>query len=178
MPAWDWNRDRLCGRETGVFGAVIGCKGVAGFNGCCSVVSIGVVVFKVATSLRPVRDIFRPARPDVGASAKKFTQCARNGAQSAIYGVLGELFRGNGVGGGVLGELCRATNTVPTETAVLSPLPPTGASARPGGHAPVPAGRPPCIPMAQCGPLKQGDEGPYDGVTAKGYAAIIAQRRA
>ena len=59
----------------GVFGAFFGRKGVVGFSGPVLGVSSGVVGFIVAMFLRPVRDICRPARPDVGASAKEFTLC-------------------------------------------------------------------------------------------------------
>ena len=59
----------------GVFGAFFGRRGVVGFSGPVLGVSSGVVGFIVAMFLRPVRDICRPARPDVGASAKKFTLC-------------------------------------------------------------------------------------------------------
>ena len=54
----------------GVFGAGFGHRGDAGFSGPLLWVSSGVVGFNVAMFLRPVREIFRPARPDVGASGK------------------------------------------------------------------------------------------------------------
>ena len=44
----------------------------------------------------------------VGVSAKKFALRAQNGPKSAFYGVLGEVFRGSGREGMLLGELCRA----------------------------------------------------------------------
>ena len=44
----------------------------------------------------------------VGVSAKKFALRAHNGPKLVFSSVLGELFRGWGVGGGVLGELFRA----------------------------------------------------------------------
>ena len=97
----------------GVFGAFFGCIGVVGFNGCCSGASIGdggftlacisgcrgVVGFTVTTSVRPVREKVRPAWLDVCVSAKKFAQRTKNGPQSAFSGVLGEVFRGNALGG-------------------------------------------------------------------------------
>ena len=58
--------------------------------------------------LRPVRDVFRPGRPGVGASVKKFAQRAQNTPHSAFLRVLGELFRGSAAGGAALGEFCRA----------------------------------------------------------------------
>ena len=105
----------------GVFGAFFGCSGVAGFNGRCLGASSGaggfmlactsgcrgVIGFNVATLSRLVREKVRPARPDVGASAKKFAQRTKNGPKSAFSGVLGEFFRGNAAGGGVLGEFFR-----------------------------------------------------------------------
>ena len=44
----------------------------------------------------------------VGVSAKKFALHAQNTPKSAFLRLLGELFRGWGVGGGVPGELFRA----------------------------------------------------------------------
>ena len=92
----------------GVFGVFFGCRGVVGFIGCCLGVRSGdggfmlaciggcsgVVGFKAAMSLCPVREKVRPARPDVGVSAKKFALRAQNGPKWAFYGVLGEVFRG------------------------------------------------------------------------------------
>ena len=43
----------------------------------------------------------------VDASAKKFALRAKNGQKLAVYGVPGELFRGNAAGGAVLGEFFR-----------------------------------------------------------------------
>ena len=90
-----------------VFRVIFGCSGVVGFNGCCLGLSIGDGGFTVAcvsvcggggciaaASLRLVREQVRPARLDVGASAKKFAQRTKNGPKSAFYGVLGEFFRG------------------------------------------------------------------------------------
>ena len=67
---------------------------------------------------RPVRDIVRPVRPDVGAGAKKFAlrhcshrvgakkfaQHAKNASKRMFDGALGELLRGNAAGGAVRGE--------------------------------------------------------------------------
>ena len=105
----------------GVFGVFFGRRGDAGFSGPLLGVCSGVVGFNVAMLSRLVRDIRRPARPDVGASAKKlalrhcshrvgakkFAQHTKNGPKLAFYGALGELFRGNVAGGAVLGELLR-----------------------------------------------------------------------
>ena len=73
-------------------------------NSGCS----GVIGFNVAMSPRPVREIVRPARLDVGASAKKFAQRAENTPILAFLGLLGEFFRGSAAGGAVLGEFFRA----------------------------------------------------------------------
>ena len=59
--------------------------------------------FQSPASECTVRDFFRPARPRVRANAKKFAQHAPKSHKSASYGVLGEFFRGNADGGGVLG---------------------------------------------------------------------------
>ena len=105
----------------GVFRALFGCRGVVGFNGCCSGASIGVggfmlayisacsgvIGFKVGAWLCPVREKVRPARPDVCVSAKKFALHAQNTPKSAFLRLLGELFRGNAAGGAALGELFR-----------------------------------------------------------------------
>ncbi len=56
----------------GVFGAVFGCRGDGGFNGCCSGASSGVVGFKVATLSRLVREKVRLRGLMVDVSAKKF----------------------------------------------------------------------------------------------------------
>ena len=105
----------------GVFGAFFGCIGDGGFNGCCSRARSGdggfmlayisacrgVIGFKVATWLCPVREKVRPARPDVCVSAKKFAPHAQNGRKTLFSGALGEFFRGRAGGGAVLGELFR-----------------------------------------------------------------------
>ena len=94
----------------------------------------------------------------VGVSAKKFALHAQNTPKSPFLrlqgevfrgwgvggGVLGELFRGWGVGGGVLGELFRACRPA-TATSPGPPLPPAPArhchqprpatACRPHGHA-------------------------------------------
>ena len=63
--------------------------------------------FQSPASECTVRDFFRPARPRVRASAKKFAPHAQNGRKTLFSGALGELFRGNAAGGGVLGEFFR-----------------------------------------------------------------------
>ena len=58
----------------------------------------------------------------VGVSAKKFALHAQNTPKSAFFRLQGELFRGWGVGGGVLGELFRACQPA-TATGHGPPLP-------------------------------------------------------
>ena len=94
----------------GVFGAVFGRRGDGGFSGALLGVSSGVVGFNVAMFLRPVREIFRPARPDVGASAKKFAQHTKNGSKWVFYGAVGEVFRGNAAEGAVWASFSRASS--------------------------------------------------------------------
>lgn len=43
----------------------------------------------------------------MGVSAKKFALRKKNGLKTALYGLLGEFFRGNACGWAVLGELFR-----------------------------------------------------------------------
>ena len=98
----------LCGFETVVafagekwafFGAFFGRRGVVGFSGPVLGVSSGVVGFNVAMFLRAAREICRLARPDVGASTKKFALRAHNGQKLAFDGALGKYFRGSTVVG-------------------------------------------------------------------------------
>ena len=91
----------------GYFGAVFGCRGDGGFNGCCLGARIGVVGFNVATLSRLVREKVRPAWPDVCVSAKKFALRAHNTPKSAFLRLLGEFFRGSAAGGAVRGEFFR-----------------------------------------------------------------------
>ena len=95
----------------GVFGAVFGCRGDAGFSGPLLGVSSGVGGFNVATLSRLVREKVLPAWSDVGVSAKKFALRAQNTPKSAFLRLLGELFRGNAAGGAVLGEFFRGRAT-------------------------------------------------------------------
>ena len=112
----------------GIFGAVVGCRGDAGFSGALLGASSAVVGFNVAMFLRPVRDIFRPAWPGMGASAKKFAQHTKNGSKWVFYGALGELLRGNAAGGAALGEFFRGSAVVGSRRAsLLCRVPGTGA---------------------------------------------------
>ena len=92
----------------GVFGAVFGCSGDAGFSGALLGVCSGVVGFNVAMVSCLVRENVRPAALCHRESAKKFAQRAQIGPNSAFLHLLGEFFRGDVAGGAVLGELLRA----------------------------------------------------------------------
>ena len=95
--------------RNGRFGADFWRRADVGFSVSLLWVSSGVAGFNVAMFLSPVREIFRPARPGVDESAKKFAQRAQNGPKSAFYGVLGEVFRGTAAKRAVPGEFFRGT---------------------------------------------------------------------
>ena len=76
----------------GVFGAVSGCSGDAGFSGALLGVCSGVVGFNVAMVSCLVRDNVRPAALCHRESARKFAQCAQIGPNSAFLRLLGEFF--------------------------------------------------------------------------------------
>ena len=78
----------------GVFGAVFGRRGDAGFNGCYLGARSGVVGFNVATLSRLVRE--------------KVRLHTQNTPKLAFLRLLGELFRGRAAEGAVLGEFFRA----------------------------------------------------------------------
>ena len=92
----------------GGFGAVFGRKGDGGFSGPLLGACSGVVGFNVAMFLRAVREICRPAWPDVGAGTKKFVLRAHNGQKLAFDGALGQYFRGDAAEEAVRGcrKLC------------------------------------------------------------------------
>ena len=92
----------------GVFGAVFGRRGDAGFKASLLGVSSGVGGFNVAMLLRLVREKFALRGLMVGVSAKKFALHAQNTQNSAFLRLLGEFFRGRAAGGAVLGEFFRA----------------------------------------------------------------------
>ena len=104
-----------------VFGAVCGRKGDGGFSGPLLGACSGVVGFIVAMFLRAVRGICRPARPDVGASTKKFALRAHNGQKLAFDGALGKYFRGPTVVGSRRASLlCRVPGSRAPLLAVLA----------------------------------------------------------
>ena len=76
----------------GVFGAVFGCRGDAGFSGALLGVSSGVVGFNVAMFLCPVREIFRPAWAWCVREREKVRPARPKRAKDAVSGVLGEFF--------------------------------------------------------------------------------------
>ena len=79
----------------GVFGAVFGRRGDAGFKASLLGVSSGVVGFNVAMLLCLVREKFALRGLMVGVSAKKFALHAQNTQNSAFLRLLGEFFRAN-----------------------------------------------------------------------------------
>ena len=104
-----------------VFGTVFGRRGVLGFSGPLLGACSGVVGFIVAMFLRAVRGICRPARPDVGASAKRFALRAHNGQKLAFDGALGKYFRGSAVVGSRRASLlCRVPGSRALLLAVLT----------------------------------------------------------
>ena len=100
------NRHRLCGRKMGVFRAFFGCRGVAGFNACCSGASIGdggftlacisgcrgVIGCIVATWLCPVREKVRPAWPDGGCEREKVRPASPKWPKNAVFRRVGRVF--------------------------------------------------------------------------------------
>ena len=105
----------------GGFGAVCGRRGDAGFIGPLLWVCSGVVGFNVAMFLRAVREIRRPARPDVGAGTKKFALRAHNGQKLAFDAALGKYFRGSAVVGSRRASLlCRVPGSRARLLAVLT----------------------------------------------------------
>ena len=79
----------------GVFGAVFGRRGDAGFKASLLGVSSGVGGFNAAMLLRLVREKFALRGLMVGVSAKKFALHAQNTQNSAFLRLLGEFFRAN-----------------------------------------------------------------------------------
>ena len=105
----------------GVFRAFFGCRGVAGFNACCSGASIGdggftlacisgcrgVIGCIVATCLCPVREKVRPAWPDGGCKREKVRPASPKRPKNAVFRRVGRVFRGRADEGAVLGEVFR-----------------------------------------------------------------------
>ena len=111
----------------GVFGAVFGCRGDAGFNGPLLGVCSGVVGFNLAMLSRLVRDKVHPAALCHRESAKKFAQRAQNGPNSAFFACWVSFFAEEPLEG-----LCWASSFVPTD-----PAPVLDAAPRTSGWLPM-----------------------------------------
>ena len=96
----------------GVFGAVFGCSGDAGFNGPLLGASRGVVGFNVAMFLLPAREKVLPARLVGGDSGTKFAMRAQNTPNWAFLGEQGEFYTAHSVRRGVQGEFCTGSGAV------------------------------------------------------------------
>ena len=92
----------------GVFGAVLGCRGDAGFSGSLLGASSGGVGFNVAALSRLVRDILRPAWSDGGRERDKVRPARSKWPKFGVFALVGRVFCGNAAGGAVLGEYLRA----------------------------------------------------------------------
>jgi len=97
----------------GFFGAVFGRRGDAGFKAPLLGASSGVGGFNVAMLSRLVREKVRPARSDVGVSAKKFALRTHNGPKLAFSGVLGEFFAEEPLEGRCWASFFAPTDPVP-----------------------------------------------------------------
>ena len=90
----------------GVFRAFFGCRGVVGFNACCSGASSGdggftlacisgcrgVIGCIVATCLCPVREKVRPAWPDGGCEREKVRPASPKRPKNAVFRRVGRVF--------------------------------------------------------------------------------------
>ena len=90
----------------GVLSAFFGCRGVAGFNACCSGASSGdggftlacisgcrgVIGCIVATWLCPVREKVRPAWPDGGCEREKVRPASPKRPKNAVFRRVGRTF--------------------------------------------------------------------------------------
>ena len=76
----------------GCFGAVFGCRGDGGFNGCCSGECSGVVGFKVATLSRLVREKVRPAWSDGGREREKVRPARLKHPKIGVFALAGRTF--------------------------------------------------------------------------------------
>ena len=73
----------------GVFGAVFGCRGDAGFSGPLLEASSGVVGFNVATLSRRVREKVRPARPGVGCERENIRPARSKHPKIGVFSLAG-----------------------------------------------------------------------------------------
>ena len=76
----------------GCFGAVFGCRGDGGFNGCCSGTRSGVVGFNVAMLLRLVREKVRPAWSDGGREREKVRPARLKHPKIGVFALAGRTF--------------------------------------------------------------------------------------
>ena len=76
----------------GCFGAVFGCRGDGGFNGCCSGTRSGVVGFNVAMLLRLVREKVRPAWSDGGREREKVRPARSKHPKIGVFSLAGRTF--------------------------------------------------------------------------------------
>ena len=92
----------------GVFAAVFGRRGAAGFSGPLLRASSGVVGFNLTMFVHPVREICRPARLHQRPGGTKLAQHAQNAPKRAISSEQGEFCTAHAVRRGLLGEFCPA----------------------------------------------------------------------
>ena len=92
----------------GCFGAVFGCRGDGGFNGCCSGTRSGVVGFNVAMLLRLVREKVRPAWSDGGREREKVRPARSKHPKIGVFTLAGRVFSRKRGWRVVLGEFFRA----------------------------------------------------------------------
>ena len=107
----------------GVCGVFCGCSGAIGFNGCCSGVSSGdggfmlasisgckgVIGFKAATWLCPVREFVRPAWPDGGREREQVRSAHEKWPKIGALWRVGRVFSRMGRWRAVVGEFCRGS---------------------------------------------------------------------
>ena len=95
----------------GCFGAVFGCRGDGGFNGCCSGTRSGVVGFNVAMLLRLVREKVRPAWSDGGREREKVRPARSKHPKIGVFALAGRTFsrksRWRGCAGRVFSRKCQ-----------------------------------------------------------------------
>ena len=92
----------------GVFAAVFGRRGAAGFSGPLLRASSGVVGFNLTMFVHPVREICRPARLHQRPGGTKLAQHAQNAPKRAISSEQGEFCTANPARRGLQGEFYTA----------------------------------------------------------------------
>ena len=91
----------------GVFGAVFGRRGDAGFSGPLLGLSRGDAGFNVALLSRLVREKVRPVWPDGGREREKVRPARSKHPKVGVLWRAGRVFRGNSSGEALVGELIR-----------------------------------------------------------------------